>query len=87
MLACLSKVLTMFLTFGRGIFDLWLVVGSGLLVMWVSGGLVVSVLRFFGEKFRQPFRVSGEEALLGDKALCKQGKSQMSKWGPKMNII
>ena len=35
-------------------------------------------LRFNGEKIGQPFGVSEEVALRGDKALCRQEKTQMS---------
>jgi len=87
MLSCLSVVLTRFSTFRRGIFVLWLELGFGFVVTWGSVGFVDVDLRFRGEKFRQPFGVSEEVALLGDKALCRQGITQMSKMGPKMNFI
>ena len=87
MLACLSTCKVKVLTSKRGIFVLWLELGFGFVVTWGSVGFVDVDLRFRGEKFRQPFGVSEEVALLGDKALCRQGITQMSKMGPKMNFI
>jgi len=78
MSACLSVVLTSFSTFRRGIFVLWLGLGFGFVVTRGLVGVVDVDLRFRGEKFRQPSGVSEEVALRGDKALCRQEKTQMS---------
>ena len=41
---------------------------------------------FFVEEFRQPFGVSKEEALLGDKALCRQEKNTNEQMGPQSEL-
>ena len=71
----------------RGIFVIRLELGFDLVMTWCLVGLVGVDLRLRGERFRQPFGVSEEVALLGDKALCRQGITQMSQMGPKMNFI
>ena len=71
----------------RGIFVIRLELGFDFVVTRGSVGFVDVDLHFRGEKFRQPFGVSEEVALLGDKALCRQGITQMSQMGPKMNFI
>ena len=54
-------------------------------VMFV--GMVVRGLRFLLGEFWQPFGVSNEEALLGDKALCRQETNTNEHYGAQMNFI